>query len=105
MTKEEISRRFPVDYRFTVYHHGGSRMCIDGESGDRQLLVDTYLDEDFANYINKCATGYFNTAGNQENGMITLDLSELERKLDEALNNETPESLKAWLQSKRANAE
>ena len=32
-----------------------------------------------------------------------LDLDELERKLDEALNNETPESLKQWLQSKRSN--
>jgi len=32
-----------------------------------------------------------------------IDLDELERKLDEALNNETPESLKQWLQSKRSN--
>ena len=30
-----------------------------------------------------------------------LDLKELERKLDEALNNETPESLKKWLNKKR----
>lgn len=30
-----------------------------------------------------------------------IDLKELERKLDEALNNETPESLKKWLDGKR----
>lgn len=32
-----------------------------------------------------------------------LDLDELERKLDQALNNETPKSLKKWIQSKRSN--
>lgn len=30
-----------------------------------------------------------------------LDLEELERKIDAALANETPESLTAWLMSKR----
>ena len=31
----------------------------------------------------------------------SLDLVELERKIDEALDNETSESLKEWLHSKR----
>lgn len=31
----------------------------------------------------------------------SLDLLELERKIDEALDNETSESLKEWLHSKR----
>jgi len=31
----------------------------------------------------------------------SLDLCELERKLDEALDKETPETLKKWLEEKR----
>jgi len=59
MTREEIAQRLPNGWKFTQYHHGGSRVCIDGESGERQLLVDTYLDEDFAGYMNECARAYF----------------------------------------------
>lgn len=35
-------------------------MYIDGESGDRQLIVDTYLDKEFSDYLEKCVRKYFN---------------------------------------------
>jgi hypothetical protein len=47
------------DYKFNLYKHGGSRSYIDGDSGDRQLMVDTYLDADFAKYIDNCTRSYF----------------------------------------------
>ena len=58
LTKEEISQR-PQDLVHNKYDHGGSRIFIDGESGDRQLLVDTYYDKDFAEYIEQCVRKYF----------------------------------------------
>ena len=58
LRKEEITKR-PKDYTFNQYDHGGSRIYIHGESGDRELIVDTYYDKDFAEYINKCTKEYF----------------------------------------------
>ena len=50
------------DWKYQQYKHGGSRMFFDGESGERQLIVDTYYTEEFAAYINKAARGYFEAA-------------------------------------------
>lgn len=58
LTKAEIERR-KEDYVYTQYQHGGSRIYLDGESGKRQLLVDTYYDEDFARFINEKVREYF----------------------------------------------
>jgi len=58
MTKEQITQR-PKDFTHNKYEHGGSRIFIDGESGDRQLIVDTYYDREFAEYIEKCTREYF----------------------------------------------
>ena len=58
MTKEQITER-PKDFTHNKYEHGGSRIFIDGESGDRQLIVDTYYDREFAEYIEKCTRDYF----------------------------------------------
>lgn len=58
MTAEEILAR-RNDYTFDQYDHGGSRIYIDGESGERQLLVDTYYDKEFAEYIDRCVQAYF----------------------------------------------
>jgi len=62
ISKEEIKKR-SSDYRYNQYTHGGSRIYIDGESGDRQLIVDTYYDEDFAKFINEKVQEYFNLKG------------------------------------------
>ena len=59
ITKEQISQR-AKDFTHNKYEHGGSRIFIDGESGDRELLVDTYYDREFAEYIEKCVRDYFN---------------------------------------------
>lgn len=58
-TKEQIKA---AESRYTndIYPHGGSRCFIDGEAGERCLLVDTYYDKEFAEYINKCVKKYFN---------------------------------------------
>lgn len=58
LTKQQISQRGD-DFVHNIYKHGGSRIYIDGESGDRQLLVDTYYDEEFAEYIETCVKEYF----------------------------------------------
>lgn len=58
MKKSEVTER-RHDYKFEQYNHGGSRIFIDGESGDRELLVDTYYDKDFAEYTNECTRQYF----------------------------------------------
>ena len=58
MTKEQIAER-PKDFTHNKYKHGGSRIFVDGESGDRQLIVDTYYDREFAEYIEKCTRDYF----------------------------------------------
>lgn len=59
MNKSEIEKR-GKDYISNHYSHGGSRIALDGESRDRQLIVDTYLDHDFAVYIDNCVRKYFN---------------------------------------------
>ena len=59
ITKEQITQR-AKDFTHNKYEHGGSRIFIDGESGDRELLVDTYYDREFAEYIEKCVRDYFN---------------------------------------------
>jgi hypothetical protein len=38
-----------------IYTHGGSRIY----SGERDLLVDTYADREFAEYIKECVDKYF----------------------------------------------
>lgn len=58
MNKEQLKNR-KNDYIFNQYDRGGSRIYINGEAGDRQLLVDTFYDKDFAEYINKCTKEYF----------------------------------------------
>jgi hypothetical protein len=58
LTIEEIRSR-PNGYKYNQYDHGGSRIYADGDSGDRQLLVDTYYDEAFAKYIDECVRKYF----------------------------------------------
>jgi hypothetical protein len=42
------------------YEHGGARIYIDGESGERLLLADTYHTPEFALYIYDCIVKYFN---------------------------------------------
>lgn len=58
LTRQQIKDR-KKDYRFEKYHHGGSRIYINGEAGDRELLVDTYYSEAFSEYIDKCVREYF----------------------------------------------
>jgi len=58
MKKEQITQR-PKDFTHNKYEHGGSRIYINGESGDRQLIVDTYFDKEFAEHIEKCTREYF----------------------------------------------
>ncbi|MFP4369251.1 MAG: hypothetical protein ACLFR2_06715 [Candidatus Kapaibacterium sp.] len=58
MTRVQIAQR-PKDLTQYKYEHGGSRIFVDGEVGDRQLLVDTYYDTDFAEHIEKCTREYF----------------------------------------------
>jgi hypothetical protein len=58
MTKDQIAQR-PKDFTHNKYNHGGSRIFVDGESGDRQLLVDTYYDHEFAEYLEGCIRHYF----------------------------------------------
>lgn len=58
LSKSEILER-KKDFTHNIYDHGGSRIFIDGESGDRQLLVDTYYTKEFAEYIGKCTREYF----------------------------------------------
>lgn len=60
LTKEQIAKRL-TDLIHNKYEHGGSRVFINGESGDRQLLVDTYYDCEFADYIEKCTREYFSS--------------------------------------------
>lgn len=80
-----------ADYKFNLYKHGGSRIFIDGDSGDRQLMVDTYLDADFANYINDCTRSYFgmnvieNEIKNRLFAVIEELLQERERQVFEML--------------------
>ena len=59
MTKEEIEKR-GKDFTHNIYEHGGSRIYIDGESGDRQLLIDSYYSKEFAEYIEQCVKEFFN---------------------------------------------
>lgn len=65
-TKQEIKDRLD-DFRHNIYDHGGSRIFIDGESGDRKLLVDTYYTKDFAEYIEQCVKEYFNVGWRRKN--------------------------------------
>lgn len=48
------------------YEHGGSRMYFEGEqpdhpleSPDRDLIVDTFQDKKFSDYIEKCVKEYY----------------------------------------------
>jgi len=59
ITREEVAKRMLNDWKFNRYNHGGSRSYIDGQSGDRQLMVDTYYDSTFAEYMDDCAKSYF----------------------------------------------
>ena len=65
MTKEQIAKRVK-DFTHNKYDHGGSRIFIDGESGDRQLIVDTYYNRIFAEYIEKCTREYFGLPKNEK---------------------------------------
>jgi len=58
MTKKQIAQR-SEDFTHYKWEHGGSRIFINGESGDRQLLVDTYYKREFAEYIERCVRDYF----------------------------------------------
>lgn len=58
ITKEQITKR-RKDLTHNIYKHGGSRIFLDGEAGNRQLLVDTYYDQEFAEYLDKCVRDYF----------------------------------------------
>ena len=58
MNKEQITEKMK-DCKTDFYDNGGSRTFIDGEAGHRQLIVDTYLDKEFAKYIEKCVREYF----------------------------------------------
>jgi len=42
------------------YEHGGSRI-FHNEPENRELIVDTYQDENFAKYILDCVKKYFNS--------------------------------------------
>ena len=59
MSKKQIEER-SNDFVHNIYPHGGSRIFINGDSGDRQLIVDTYYDKEFAEYIEECVRKYFN---------------------------------------------
>lgn len=48
------------------YDHGGSRMYFEGrqpehplKSPDRDLIVDTFQDKKFSDYIEKCVKEYY----------------------------------------------
>lgn len=58
ITKKQIQGR-KKDFTHNIYPYGGSRIFIDGESGDRCLLVDTYYDVEFAQYLEECVKKYF----------------------------------------------
>lgn len=57
-TKQQIKDR-AKDLVHNIYEHGGSRIFVDGESGERCLLVDTYYTKEFAEYIEKCIRQFF----------------------------------------------
>ena len=75
ITKEEIGRR-KEDYKATQYEHGGSRIFIDGEAGDRQLLVDTYYNAEFAQYIDLCVQRYFGIDTNAARVVFNQSINE-----------------------------
>jgi len=63
---------------------------------------DSLLGNDYVfNELVKLADNYCEKQLLIQRVSVTLDLVELERKIDEALNTETNESLKEWLKSKR----
>ena len=59
LSDEKIGDRIEKDLRHNIYPHGGSRIFIDGEAGDRVLLIDTYHTKEFAEYIKECTIKYF----------------------------------------------
>jgi len=74
ITREEVAQRMLNDWKFNQYDHGGSRSYIDGESGDRQLIIDTYYNSTFAEYMDDCAKNYFAptlSVGNQEDSLLS----------------------------------
>lgn len=91
-----------------LYVESMARFCLSIIEGsfDDGLLPSIISESDFycmkpSTKTNpKCSSqcGYCNL----QQKRTALDLDELEQKLDEALNNETPESLKQWLKSKRS---
>lgn len=58
ITKEQVAQR-SKDFTHRKFWHGGSRMFIDGDHENRKLLIDTYFDHEFAEYIEKCVREYF----------------------------------------------
>jgi len=57
----DYSKLSMKDWTFNQYDHGGSRIYFSGESNQnqRELIVDTFMDKDFAEYINERAREYF----------------------------------------------
>ena len=58
MTKEEIKNR-EKDFKHNQFTSGGSRMFINSETDSFQLIIDTYLDDNFADYMEECVRKYF----------------------------------------------
>lgn len=75
LTKQEIAQR-PQDFIHNKYDQGGSRMFVNGESGDRQLLVDTYYDSDFAEYLEECIRTYFELPNKDSRTTLTPEVIE-----------------------------
>lgn len=73
--------------------HSRDCHCIKGKERDNNYneCIDNIFDY-FESELRKLQTNDFNSS---------LDLKELERKLDEALGKETRETLSEWLNKKR----
>ena len=73
ITREEVAQRMQKGWTFNQYPHGGSRSFIEGESGDRHLIIDTYYNSAFAEYMDDCAKNYFapTMGGNQEDSVLS----------------------------------
>lgn len=49
-----------------IYNHGGSRIWREDEAGRRDLLVDTYHTEEFAEDVRRFTEEWFNVDGDTE---------------------------------------
>jgi hypothetical protein len=72
------------------------------------MLMECALDYDSAEHCDETIEDIANNVYDRHKEQLllhnvsnSLDLVELERKIDEVLDNETSESLKEWLHSKR----